>query len=228
MCIRDRAGYGVRLSENFREEYPILEYQNTDGKWLPVTIPEENYYIEKDKVMIKNGAGETVPGVVYTCDVKEFFEEVEDYNQVVRINYRCTWVPLIADVYKRQAYESAIMAVRLGTSLADGFPRTTQLMRGLDAVVRTAMELGLPTAVNLSFGNTYGSHDGTSPVSYTHLNSGRSPRCCRRGTSPPKSGSNYICQKRNIRITWPCSGHMKMFQCYFSRRYNQYGNDGAG
>lgn len=35
-------------------------------------------------------------------------------------------------------------------------------MRGLDAVVRTAMELGLPTAVNLSFGNTYGSHDGTS------------------------------------------------------------------
>ena len=90
------AGYGVRLSENFREEYPILEYQNTDGKWLPVTIPEENYYIEKDKVMIKNGAGETVPGVVYTCDVKEFFEEVEDYNQVVRINYRCTWVPLIA------------------------------------------------------------------------------------------------------------------------------------
>ena len=90
------AGYGVRLSENFREEYPILEYQNTDGKWLPVTIPEENYYIEKDKVMIKNGAGETVPGVVYTCDVKEFFEEVEDYNQVIRINYRCTWVPLIA------------------------------------------------------------------------------------------------------------------------------------
>lgn len=46
--------------------------------------------------MIKNGAGETVPGVVYTCDVKEFFEEVEDYNQVIRINYRCTWVPLIA------------------------------------------------------------------------------------------------------------------------------------
>lgn len=64
--------------------------------------------------------------------------------------------------YRGVAYESAIMAVRLGTSLADGFPRTTQLMRGLDAVVRTAMELGLPTAVNLSFGNTYGSHDGTS------------------------------------------------------------------
>ena len=64
--------------------------------------------------------------------------------------------------YRGVAYESAIMAVRLGTSLADGFPRTTQLMRGLDAVVRTAMELRLPTAVNLSFGNTYGSHDGTS------------------------------------------------------------------
>ncbi|MCD7907349.1 MAG: S8 family serine peptidase [Clostridium sp.] len=64
--------------------------------------------------------------------------------------------------YRGVAYESAIMAVRLGVSPADGFPRTTQLMRGLDAVVRTAMELSLPTAVNLSFGNTYGSHDGTS------------------------------------------------------------------
>ena len=90
------AGYGVRLSDNYREEYPILEYQNTEGKWLPVTIPEENYYTEKDKIMIENGAGETVPGVVYTCDVKDFFEGVEDYNQVIRINYRCTWVPLIA------------------------------------------------------------------------------------------------------------------------------------
>ena len=35
-------------------------------------------------------------------------------------------------------------------------------MKGLDFVIRQAQELGRPVAVNLSFGNTYGSHDGTS------------------------------------------------------------------
>lgn len=33
-------------------------------------------------------------------------------------------------------------------------------MRGMDLAVRKALELGRPMAVNLSFGNTYGSHDG--------------------------------------------------------------------
>ena len=43
-----------------------------------------------------------------------------------------------------------------------GFPRTTQLMRGVDYIIRKAEELKKPVAVNISFGNTYGSHDGTS------------------------------------------------------------------
>ena len=33
---------------------------------------------------------------------------------------------------------------------------------GLDYVIRKAQELGMPVAVNISFGNTYGSHRGTS------------------------------------------------------------------
>ena len=35
-------------------------------------------------------------------------------------------------------------------------------MQGLDYCIRKARELGLPVAVNISFGNTYGAHDGTS------------------------------------------------------------------
>ena len=35
-------------------------------------------------------------------------------------------------------------------------------MRALDFVVRRAVYYQKPVAVNLSFGNTYGSHDGTS------------------------------------------------------------------
>ncbi len=43
-------------------------------------------------------------------------------------------------------------------------------MRALDYVVGIAQEWRMPVAVNLSFGNTYGSHDGTSLLE-TYLNS---------------------------------------------------------
>lgn len=60
------------------------------------------------------------------------------------------------------APQSKILIVKLGNSRQDGFPRTTELMQGIDYVIRKAQEEGMPVAVNLSFGNTYGSHDGTS------------------------------------------------------------------
>ncbi len=63
--------------------------------------------------------------------------------------------------YRGVAYESELLVVRLGIADPDGFPRTTQVMEGLDLIVRTAEALGRPLAVNLSFGNTYGSHDGS-------------------------------------------------------------------
>lgn len=63
--------------------------------------------------------------------------------------------------YRGVAYESDLVVVRLGTPDPDGFPRTTQVMEGLDFLVKKSMELGRPMAVNVSFGNSYGSHDGT-------------------------------------------------------------------
>lgn len=62
--------------------------------------------------------------------------------------------------YRGAAYQSELIVVKLGMADPNGFPKTTKVMDGLDFVVRTAMELGRPIAVNLSFGNTYGSHDG--------------------------------------------------------------------
>lgn len=62
------------------------------------------------------------------------------------------------------APESELIVVKLGSPSPDSFPRTTELMRALTYVVRKAVELGRPVAINLSFGNTYGSHDGTSLV----------------------------------------------------------------
>ena len=60
------------------------------------------------------------------------------------------------------AYESTILAVKLGSRGEGSFPWTTELMRALDYSVRRGEQWGMPLAVNLSFGNTYGSHDGFS------------------------------------------------------------------
>lgn len=64
--------------------------------------------------------------------------------------------------YAGVAPESELLVVKLGSPRQDGFPRTTELMQGVDYVIRKALEYQMPVAVNISFGNTYGSHDGMS------------------------------------------------------------------
>lgn len=64
--------------------------------------------------------------------------------------------------YAGVARESDLLVVRLGTPRTDSFPRTTELMRALTYTVNKAIELQMPVAINLSFGNTYGAHNGTS------------------------------------------------------------------
>lgn len=64
--------------------------------------------------------------------------------------------------YRGVAFESPFLVVKLGAPRQDSFPRTTQLMRALDFVHQKALEYEMPLAVNLSFGNTYGSHEGNS------------------------------------------------------------------
>ena len=57
------------------------------------------------------------------------------------------------------AYTSDIIAVKMGMPGENSFPRTAELMQGVDYLVRQAAELGRPMAVNISFGNNYGSHE---------------------------------------------------------------------
>lgn len=64
--------------------------------------------------------------------------------------------------YAGIARESSLLIVRLGAPRENSFPRTTELMRALTYVAKKAVELRMPVAVNLSFGNTYGAHNGTS------------------------------------------------------------------
>lgn len=62
-------------------------------------------------------------------------------------------------IYRGAAPQSELLIVKLGQPRENGFPRTTELMQGLDYVIRKALEYRRPVAVNVSFGNTYGSHE---------------------------------------------------------------------
>ena len=64
--------------------------------------------------------------------------------------------------FRGAAPDAGLIIVKMGNARAEGFPRTTELMEGVDYVIRKAMDLRRPVAVNISFGNTYGSHDGSS------------------------------------------------------------------
>lgn len=57
---------------------------------------------------------------------------------------------------------SELIIVKLGTTEESGFPRTTELMRAIAYVLARAERENRPVAINLSFGNTYGPHDGSS------------------------------------------------------------------
>ena len=64
--------------------------------------------------------------------------------------------------YEGLAPNSKLLIVKLGLPSEGGFPRTTEIMRGVTYAIRKALELGMPLVINLSFGNSYGSHDGSS------------------------------------------------------------------
>ncbi len=57
---------------------------------------------------------------------------------------------------------SSLIIVKLKPGNESGFPSTTQVMRAVTYAVRKSLELNQPLVINLSFGNTYGSHDGSS------------------------------------------------------------------
>ena len=60
------------------------------------------------------------------------------------------------------AYESDLLVVKMGNGRANSFPRTTELMQGVDYLIKQSLALGRPMVLNLSFGNNYGSHRGDS------------------------------------------------------------------
>ena len=66
------------------------------------------------------------------------------------------------NLYRGVAPNSELIIVKLGSSVGNSFPRTSQLMEGIDFAIRFALARLQPIAINISFGNNYGSHTGRS------------------------------------------------------------------
>lgn len=106
------------------------------------------------------------------------------------------------------AFEADILVVKLRGRSRNGFPQTTELMMGVDFCVRKAIELAKPLALNLSYGNSYGSHDGTSLIE-TYLDTvaglGKTTICIGSGNEGNKrrhtSGKLEMGQNRIIEFT---------------------------
>lgn len=73
-------------------------------------------------------------------------------------------------IYRGVAYEADLLVVKLGTPGPNSFPSTSLLMMGIDFCIRESLRRNQPLTLNLSFGNTYGSHSGSSLLE-TYLDS---------------------------------------------------------
>ena len=146
-------------------DYTHPEFRNVDG-----TTRIRAYWDQ-------TGTGTSTDGWVQPTELPpEGFHQGVEYSQeqinealisgkklpMIDSNGHGTAVAAIAAGTGGVAPDSELLVVKLGIPGETGFPRTTELMEGLDYVLRKALEYRMPVAVNISFGNTYGSHRGTS------------------------------------------------------------------
>lgn len=123
------------------------------------------------------------------------------------------------------APESDLLVVKLGIPDSDNFPRTTQLMIGVDYLVRQSIYFNKPIAINISFGMNYGSHSGQSLLeSYLDLvsNMGQCSICVgsgNEGASPihsmlevEKSGEVY--ENEFVITTYQSTFNMQIWKYY--------------
>ena len=113
-------------------------------------------------------------------------------------------------VYRGVAYNSDLLVVKLGQPRENSFPRTTELMQGIDYLVRQALAMNRPIAINVSFGNNYGSHRGDSLLE-TYMSGaasiGRTVICVGSGNNGNDSihTSVDVAQNKNARVEFAVS-----------------------
>lgn len=147
-------------------DYSHMDFRNNDGSTRIISI--------WDQTIQGNPPEGFLFGTVYTREQinmalrKETREEQEEIVPTKDISGHGTHVAGIAcgngrvsnGIYIGVAPKSDILVVKIGDDVGNSFPRTTRVMEALEYVLQTAIKLKKPIAINLSFGNNYGGHNG--------------------------------------------------------------------
>ena len=146
----------------------------------------ENVTISLSRAIDFSGHGTAVAGIAASngASSRGYFESTARGNGG-------TYENTLAGV----APEAELLVVKLGQDIPDSFPRTTQLMKAVNWTVLTATEMGMPISINISIGNTYGPHDGSSLLE-TFLDAaaevGRTSICVGSGNEGSNRGHTSI------------------------------------
>lgn len=148
-------------------DYFLTEFRNSDGTtrilalwdqtavpnaergWLPPEGYTEGVVYTRENLNAALAAGSRQEGLAIVPQ-----QDVSGHGTAV--------AALAAGSQSGVAVQAQLVIVKLGNPLAESFPRTTQLMRGISYAVNLGVELNMPVVINLSFGNTYGDHRGES------------------------------------------------------------------
>lgn len=109
--------------------------------------------------------GFTVGSIYTNEDINEALQKENDPNgrqQVVPQFDSSGHGTAVLGILTEVAPEAECIVVKMGSATRTGFPRTTQLMLAIDFSVRFAISTGKPLAINISYGNNYGAHNGNS------------------------------------------------------------------
>lgn len=126
------------------------EFRNEDGSTRILNIYDQTVSREYSRSEINDFLNENaVTGSLVTAPAAD-------------ISGHGTDVAVIACGNSGTAPKSDIIVIKLGISMINSFPRTTQLMEAVDYAVKKGIEYSKPVAINISFGNNYGDHSGNS------------------------------------------------------------------
>lgn len=127
--------------------------------------------------------------------------------------------------YQGVARECEFLIVKLGGAGNDpsGFSKTTQILRAVTYCVRKGRELNMPLVINLSFGNTYGAHDGSSLLERFLDNAaeiGRTVICVGSGNEGNSSGHVTGLARENRIIQLVVAGFERSLSVQIWKSYN--------
>ncbi len=152
---------------------PQTPYGGVTGKGVLVAVIDSGIDIgsseftdDSGKTRIKTLWDQTTEAVYSASDIDGILEDYRNGKvktlPAVDTTGHGNDVAVIACGRSGVASDADIIIVKLGNSGGDAFIRTTQIMRGVDFSIRKAIEYGQPVAINISYGGTYGSHEGSS------------------------------------------------------------------